>query len=272
MPVMSMDLSEADAPEANSILPNVIGQNPAFPQPTPAIVPPSLLSTFQVPPGALPYPGMPMAAGLFPPPFGPGGAPQPLPGQAGLPGIPGQPAVPLPLPQAPLPETDFAMMEDVDELSFGVLEPQYILPATRVAHYIFEENDQKPTILAGSDRSVFWTRPLETRADHPPMRNLLGYTSKINHVRSSYAAVNGIAPTTIPADTQEEWGLEAQSTQTAQGEENMRDGRLKQLSLPNDFVTAVQVGTQNVAFDESSCKLCIVADKPTRLFYLDYAV
>jgi hypothetical protein len=193
-----------------------------------------------------------------------------MPGGALQNGQPGPPIVPMP--PAPLPDTDIAMMVEVDELSFGALEPQYILPAIRVAHYIFEENDQKPTILAGSDRSVFWTRPLETRADHPPMRNLLGYTSKINHTQSNYATANGIAAPITISDSQEEWGLEAQSTQAAQGEENLRDGRLKQLRLPPDFVTCVQVGTQNVTFDESSCKLCIVADKPTRLFVLDYAV
>lgn len=49
------------------------------------------------------------------------------------------------------------------------------------------------------------------------------------------------------------------------------DRRLKQLSLPAEFVEAVQQGTQNVAFDETSGKLCIVAGKPTKLYLLDYA-
>jgi hypothetical protein len=49
------------------------------------------------------------------------------------------------------------------------------------------------------------------------------------------------------------------------------DGRLKQMSLPPDFKEAVQQGTQNVAFDETSGKLCIVAGRPTKILLLDYA-
>jgi hypothetical protein len=49
------------------------------------------------------------------------------------------------------------------------------------------------------------------------------------------------------------------------------DGRLKQMSLPPEFKEAVQQGTQNVAFDETSGKLCIVAGRPTKILLLDYA-
>jgi hypothetical protein len=50
------------------------------------------------------------------------------------------------------------------------------------------------------------------------------------------------------------------------------DKRLKHLRLTQEFIDAVQAGTQNAAFDEGSGKLCLAAGKPTDLYLLDYAV
>lgn len=192
-------------------------------------------------------------------------------------------------------DLDLTMMDQNEYL--GPLTPHYQLPAPRVAHYWFEENDQKPSVAAGADRSVFWTRPTDNRADFAPMRNLLAYSSKSpknvfrHHGGYPYTVPGSNSGTSACGGLEEDaWGLlsvrdndgslagdgDAGSmmgeSSGLDGPTNIpEDGRLKQLSLPPDFKEAVQQGTQSVAFDETSGKLCIIAGKPANILLLDYA-
>lgn len=49
-----------------------------------------------------------------------------------------------------------------------------------------------------------------------------------------------------------------------------RNSRIKQLSLPEEFIKEGSEAFFNIAFDESSGKVCIVAGKPARFLFLDY--
>lgn len=240
---------------SGAMIPNVIGQNPAFPalphdpeseEPAPAPAPaPTPIMQLPVNPTI----GFP----FFPGPM------------FHIAGVPNHFLNPPSLPPAPA-DLDVAMATD----SVEPVEPrlQYVLPAKRMAHYWFEDNDQKPTVLPGADRSVFWTRPMETRADYPPMRNLLAYTTK------APAPYSTVAPSVSNSrDDGVTWGFHPGSTTTinAQNGTNLPDKRLKHLRLTPGFIEAVQSGTQNAAFDEGSGKLCLAAGKPTDLYLLDYA-
>lgn len=245
-----------------SITPNLIGHNPAFPAP----------SNPYPPNGPFIHPGF--AAGAPIPPQFPGSV---NPGAQGN-GVSA-------LANATFPNThgvptQFASVSRVSsELGKDgptAMLPQYSLPATRLAHYWFEEGDQKPTVLPGADRSVFWTRPHETRADSPPMRNLLAYMTRVPRQRHfdkscgetelDAAFLDSYDPT-VNDDSYIDLMTAADDPSSSQD-----DRRLKQLRLIQDFIEAVQLGTPNAAFDESSGKLCIVAGKPTKLLLLDYAV
>lgn len=236
----------------NSIIPNVIGQNPAFPTPPPNPEADGAVSSHPVQLPVNPTIGFPFFGG-------------PLLHMAGF---PQHLLNPPSFPQTAINQ-DVAMMSD----SFEVVDPrpQYVLPAKRMAHYWFEDNDQKPTVLPGADRSVFWTRPMETRADYPPMRNLLAYTTK---APAPYSAVApSVSGSGNAGDDMELWGLHPGTTTTinASNGTNLPDKRLKHLRLTDEFIAAVQSGTQNAAFDEGSGKLCLAAGKPTDLYLLDYA-
>jgi hypothetical protein len=249
-----------------SVTPNLIGHNPAFPAPN-RTYPPN---------GPFIHPGY-TAGAPIPPQF---------PTNTGLQGSQdaGGPALAhTTFPNLHGVHTQFASragpsdaIQDMSQDTQVAMFPQYSLPAARLAHYWFEEGDQKPTVLPGADRSVFWTRPHETRADSPPMRNLLAYMTRVPRLRyfnSSNgeteldAAFLDSCDPSLNDDTYDELSAAADDGSTGQD-----DRRLKQLSLIPDFVTAVQAGTPNAAFDESSGKLCIVAGKPTKLLLLDYAV
>ena len=234
----------------HSIVPNVIGQNPAFPA-----VPPNPDAEGTVSPPPLVQ--LPMNIGF---PFFGG----PLLHMAGFP--------PHLLNPPSFPQAAVDVDAPMDDGSFEVVEPrlQYVLPAKRLAHYWFEDNDQKPTVLPGVDRAVFWTRPMETRADYPPMRNLLAYTTK------APAPYSTVAPSVRGSGTNGEdmgtWGFHAETTTiNSHNGTNLPDKRLKHLRLTQEFIEAVQSGTQNAAFDEGSGKLCLAAGKPTDLYLLDYA-
>lgn len=322
-------------PQPGNVVPGLIGHNPAFPQPIqPATEPPPTTlnpAAGQIP--LMPHPGLMMQAlpagfppippqmqaaalaqGLFGPLLMPT-PPQmtgPFPPPQGIPPV----ATPAPPTLPVAPDLDLPM-SDVSDVP---LVPHYSLPALRLSHYWFEENDQKPAVSAGADRSVFWTRPLETRADYPPMRNLLGYSSKaptMNPNATWTSVLLSVLSTLGTEDENDRWGLLPPGSSptgmggthpgtnpaghvhtngnpipdgnaNANGDGNFNgtgnangnagdpptngpdDRRLKQLSLPAEFVEAVQQGTQNVSFDETSGKLCIVAGKPTKLYLLDY--
>ena len=172
-----------------------------------------------------------------------------------------------------------AASPSVDESFDGSpTEMRYVLPAKRMAHYWFEDNDQKPTVLPGVDRSVFWTRPMETRADYPPMRNLLAYTTKApspyytSSLHFQSMTTNGSHDANGDVEM---WGFNPgppSSAITVPNGTNLPDKRLKHLRLTQEFIDAVQAGTQNAAFDDGSGKLVLAAGKPTDLYLLDYAV
>jgi hypothetical protein len=248
VPVATNPVSQPLVQGYNIVVPNVIGQNPSFPPPPPN-------------PDATAQPNNPMLNPLFP--FFGGG---PMFHMAGYPPhLLNPPMLPRDLIDPELPVVDTAPPQ-----------LQYVLPAKRMAHYWFEDNDQKPTVLPGADRSVFWTRPMETRADYPPMRNLLAYTTKAPSLYNP-AYPNFPSMTTNGRDTNEDaemWGFNPgtpSSAITVANGTNLPDKRLKHLRLTQEFIDAVQAGTQNAAFDEGSGKLCLAAGKPTDLYLLDYA-
>jgi hypothetical protein len=255
VPVVAHPVPQSLVPGYNAIMPNVIGQNPSFPTPPPN-------------PEATVHPANPTMTNPLSFPFFGGG---PMLQMAGFPThLLNPPSLPRDLVDSNLPIA-------ADGLDAAPPRPQYVLPARRMAHYWFEDNDQKPTVLPGADRSVFWTRPMETRADYPPMRNLLAYTTKVpspyntSFPHSPAMATNGHDAT---RDT-ETWGFNPGTTSAAinvANGTNLPDKRLKHLRLTQEFIDAVQAGTQNAAFDEGSGKLCLAAGKPTDLYLLDYAV
>ncbi|KAG8829278.1 hypothetical protein FRC17_006848, partial [Serendipita sp. 399] len=153
------------------VVPGMIGQNPAFPQPHQPGGLFNLLPPFTDTPVAT-MPFFPLTTVQM------GGFPLQLLNPAGL----------APTISANNPSTndmDLTMDDGMEDLT-EPLRPYYSLPVIKKAHYWFEENDQKPTVLPGADRSVFWTRPMETRSDYPPMRNLLAYMTKAPRVKQRH--------------------------------------------------------------------------------------
>ncbi|KAG9045172.1 hypothetical protein FS842_001242 [Serendipita sp. 407] len=246
------------------VVPNMIGQNPTFSsqlQTGPQTGPFNLLLGHTAPIASMPF--FPLTTVQM------GGFPLQL--------LNPQSMASLSAPTDPSSnEMDLAMDDGTEDLS-EPLRPYYSLPVIKKAHYWFEENDQKPTVLPGSDRSVFWTRPMETRADYPPMRNLLAYMTKAPRVKYKHpTGLHGEGNERVFEDYAD-W--EYPIDHYADMEEGRTDPaplpddrRLKQLTLPPEFVDAVQLGTLNAAFDEGSGKLCIVAGRPAKVYFLDYAV
>jgi hypothetical protein len=289
----------ADPRGPQSVVPGWISHNPAFSAPAPQPAP-----TVQGPPaGPFTATGAHPQVNIFGPIFGWHhlNAPQWQFGQPPLmthaPFLNGATVPPAPGPHATAmsggEDLDLTMTDQNEDL--GPLTPHYRLPALRLAHYWFEENDQKPTVAAGADRSVFWTRPTDNRADFPPMRNLLAYSSQSpkssrHHAGYPYAGSgSNFGPLASGGLDGDSWGIlsacdDGSMAGDGDGGSMMGDtggldgptngpddGRLKQLSLPIGFKEAVEQGTQSVTFDETSGKLCIVAGKPTKILLLDYA-